>query len=101
MVLFSDVLNVSGRLLVPKGTVIDEAHLKVFRTWGVTEIDVESEDGLEEVKPDNIPEEFLKQAQQELEKRLLKNDMAHPFIKEMHELAVRYVAADLMREKQS
>ena len=101
MMLLEDVLDASGCLLVPKATVINEAHLKVFRSRSVTEINAEPEEGIEEVKVDKIPEEFLLQAHQALEKRLVHNDMKHPFIKELSGLAVQHIANRLMKEKQS
>jgi len=101
MVLLKDVVDVSGRLLVPKGVVIGDAHLKVFRTWGVAEVDIESAEGLEEEKQQSIPAEFMARAEQELEKRLVHNDMANTFIKELHDIAVQHIATELMNEKSS
>lgn len=37
-----DVQDRSGRVLLRAGAEITERHLNIFRTWGVTEADIES-----------------------------------------------------------
>jgi hypothetical protein len=40
MVLQSDVQDRSGRLLLGSGIELSAKHLRMFRTWGVTEADI-------------------------------------------------------------
>lgn len=40
MVLAKDVLDMSGRLLLGRAVSITDKHLKIFKTWGVTEVAV-------------------------------------------------------------
>lgn len=42
MVLASDAKERSGRVLLRAGTELTERHLNIFKTWGVTEADIES-----------------------------------------------------------
>ena len=42
MKLEKDAQERSGRVLLRAGTEITERHLNIFRTWGVTEADIES-----------------------------------------------------------
>ncbi len=42
MIVNSDVITNLGRLLLPAGTEITGKHLHVFRTWGITEVDIRS-----------------------------------------------------------
>ena len=39
-ILESDVKDLSGRLLLAKGGEITAKHLRIFKTWGITEADV-------------------------------------------------------------
>ena len=42
MVLAADVKERSGRVLLRVGTELTERHLNIFKTWGVTEAEIES-----------------------------------------------------------
>lgn len=44
MVLAGDIILPNGRKLLPKGAVIEEKHLRIFKAWGVTEANVEGAD---------------------------------------------------------
>ncbi|SDB60732.1 HD-like signal output (HDOD) domain, no enzymatic activity [Desulfonatronum thiosulfatophilum] len=46
MVLAADVRDSNGRFLAGKGELLDESHLRIFRIWGVTEIESENGDDL-------------------------------------------------------
>ncbi len=53
MVLREPALNHQGQALLPKGAVIAEKHLRIFKTWGVRSIEVEgAEDGAPPVDAD-------------------------------------------------
>ena len=44
MVLAGDLVDTTGRFLIPRGTVIEEKHLRVMKSWGITEADVRTVD---------------------------------------------------------
>ena len=57
MVLAGEVRDVNGRLLLAKGEKIQPSHIRVFKMWGVSEVnivgDVETEDKVEaDIDPD-------------------------------------------------
>ncbi len=41
MVVAGDVTVSGGRVVLKTGSVIAEKHLRIFRSWGVTDVDVE------------------------------------------------------------
>ncbi len=43
MVLIEPAVNHQGQILLPKGAVIAEKHLRIFKTWGVRSIEAEGE----------------------------------------------------------
>ncbi len=43
VVLNTDVRDNNGRLILSKGKRIDAAHIRLFRIWGVAEVDIEGE----------------------------------------------------------
>ncbi|MBF0454566.1 MAG: hypothetical protein HQL72_07070 [Magnetococcales bacterium] len=48
MVLKGDVCDKSGRLLLAKGVSITERHIMVLMTWGVTEVDADRVQAVDE-----------------------------------------------------
>ncbi|MBF0611662.1 MAG: hypothetical protein G8345_07080 [Magnetococcales bacterium] len=40
MVVAKDVLDMSGRLLLGRATIVTEKHIKILKTWGITEVHV-------------------------------------------------------------
>jgi len=69
MVLAREVTNKHGNILLERGDVMDEKHIMLLKSWGVTEVDIEGVDReqvekkeMEELSPDLIAtiEEELK-----------------------------------------
>lgn len=44
MVLASDVKDRNGRILLKAGVALTDKHLKVFKTWGVIQVEIEGEE---------------------------------------------------------
>ena len=98
MILADDVHDVSGRLLVEKGTMLSDTHLKVLKTWGVAEVNIESSEVEEPAAVTSIPDRFIEQAKAQLAKRLARNDLTQELMSELYGLAVIKIANDLMNE---
>ncbi|MBF0357490.1 MAG: hypothetical protein HQL70_02710 [Magnetococcales bacterium] len=81
MVLAADAQDMSGRMLLGAGKEITAKHLKTFRTWGVTEIDVQdSAEGEKRAAVDTKADESVtKQAQE----HFCQNDLGNPLIAEL------------------
>ncbi|MGN7611074.1 hypothetical protein ACQZV8_03205 [Magnetococcales bacterium HHB-1] len=61
MVVSADVLDRSGRLLLGKETAITKRHLRIFKTWGITEIEIKT-DPIEDAPPkkeETTPQEAI------------------------------------------
>ena len=44
MVLAEDVLDVNSRLLLKEGGTVEAQHIRMFKMWGVGEVDVQGKD---------------------------------------------------------
>jgi len=94
MVLDSDVRDVGGRLLLSKKNTILEDHIRIFKIWGVNEVDVQGNTDSEKSRPeasDKEPEAFEKICDQ-TEKIFRLTDREHPAIREIFRLALSYRA---------
>ena len=98
MILASDVFGRNGRLLATQGTVISEQHLLAFRTWGIREIEIVSDDNNEtgiKTVGDAISAEQLKETMEQIQPRFCLNNLSHPLIADLMRLcAIRRISAD-------
>ena len=88
MVLADDIRDHNGMLILSQGQIITEKHLRTFKSWGITEIDiegaVEEEDkaGPIEKNEKNIPAEV----KEKVDELFRYTDKQHPAIAELMEL---------------
>ncbi|HEX9078810.1 MAG TPA: hypothetical protein VF795_04410 [Desulfuromonadaceae bacterium] len=97
MLLKSDVCDRSGRLLLPAGGELTDRHLKIFRTWGVLEADIEDGDALEapqELAGADVDPVRLAAAEEEVRRRFRLNDPEHPAIRELMRLCIARKVSD-------
>lgn len=84
MELNSDVVDRQGRVLLKKGVILNEKHLRVFNTWGVLEVDIKGDVEPEEAKK-HYPPELVEEAAQYVANQFQHNDLSHPIIKNLFE----------------
>ena len=90
MVLADEVRDLSGRLLLGKGKTVQPDHFRVFKIWGVTEVNIRGNSGdKEEAKPNLDPEQIEKIKESTLQV-FCHNDLEHPAIKEIFRLSVLF-----------
>ena len=90
MVLADEVRDLSGKLLLGKGKTIQPDHFRVFKIWGVTEINICGNNGKKkESKPDFNLEQYKKS--KKITRQVFRyNDCEHPAIKEIFRLSVLF-----------
>ncbi|MDH5518377.1 MAG: hypothetical protein OEY36_11270 [Gammaproteobacteria bacterium] len=90
-VVISDVKDRSGRVLLAAGTGLSDESIKIIKSWGVAEVDVELTD--RQTKQDsNIGETDpvkLENAEIELSKRFRFLNKNHPFTCELFRLCLQ------------
>ena len=90
MVLADEVRDLSGRLLLKKGKTIHPDHFRVFKIWGVTEVNVNGNNGSkEEVKSDFDPQQY-KEIEEITQQVFRHCDLKHSAIKEIFRLSVLF-----------
>jgi hypothetical protein len=90
MILASDAMDMSGRMLLAAGKEITAKHLKIFRTWGVPEVDIkedstagsggEAKTGSQSDSDDKV---MVK-----AKEYFCQNDLKNPLIKELFDFCV-------------
>ena len=101
MVIASDVVDRSGRVLLASGTVLTDKHLRVFRMWGVTEADIQ---GITSSGPDgepgNEPEDRIQEeATARVNELFARANRDHPAMAELMRLATAWHTRMLRAKK--
>ncbi len=96
MMLASDLIGANGRFLLPKGTVLEEKHLRVFKIWGVTQADIR---GMDREKADAEMESELDQQDLERSKEFVTAlfrfaDPENTFLGELKRVCIKRFATD-------
>lgn len=87
MKLGADAMHLTGRILLPKGAELTEKHIKLFKKWGVVEVEIESnEDIYEKVA---VPPELLAKEEEKLASMMVHVNMEHPLMAELHRLLLK------------
>lgn len=95
MVLTGDIKDCRGRLLISKGSVLNEKYLKLCKMWGVVEADVEgiSPEEIYTSAVNNFDATTIAATEEIVKERFCYNDMGHPAIRELIRLSTLWIAA--------
>ena len=82
MTLGADIVDGGGRLLLPKGTVLTEKHLRYCQMWGIADADIQGDD-TKEPEPPTIDPKMLAAAEARLRPRFRHVDLSNPVMAEL------------------
>ena len=80
MELGSDLTDAGGRLLLPKGTVLTERHIRYCQMWGIVELDVGGASEPEAVSKPVIDPVLVTAAEATVEPRFRHVERGHPVV---------------------
>ena len=103
MVLAKEARDMNGRILLAAGTELTEKHLRVFRIWGVSEVDVqgiEHQDVVAEATA-HVEPTSLRDAEEKAAQLFALTERSHPAIAELTRLTVqRFLRPDSGRAEE-
>ena len=90
MVLASAVHDRSGRLLLDSDTELTAKHLRMFRTWGISEADIVGieEQGSAATHDDDVDPELLKKVEGDLRRLFCNANLDYPVMEELFRLCL-------------
>lgn len=90
MVLASNIKDLNGSILLKTGSAITEKHIKIFRSWGITEADIKdkTKENTEAIVSQNLNSEILAKAESEVIYLFRHANHSHPVIKELYNLCI-------------
>ena len=90
MVLADEVRDLSGRLLLGKGKTIQPDHFRVFKIWGVTEVNISGNNGEKEKATIDFDPEQYEKIIENTQQVFRHSDLDHPAINEIFRLSVLF-----------
>jgi HD-like signal output (HDOD) protein len=89
MVLADDVRDLNSRLLFAKGLKIEAQHLRVMKTWGIFDVEVEAADDTP-ARAASVEKEMTAACSKELSARFKLLDITHPALQEILKLGIHH-----------
>ncbi len=89
-ILAQEVRDISGRLLLARGNEIGVNHIRIFKTWGVSEVTVEGPAQGDEKSDPGFNSEIFEQVQDTAKTLFRHADLDHPVIKKIFNLSVQF-----------
>ncbi len=82
MALAADIVDGGGRLLLPKGTVLTDKHLRYCQMWGIPEAEIQGNE-VAELETPGIDPQALAASEAKLRPRFRHVDLSHPVMAEL------------------
>jgi len=101
MILAADLLSPQGSLLLPKGTVLNKEHLRIFRTWGISEAEIDKVSSHDLSNSDNlkrIDQKIIDASEALADSRFLLANREHPVMQRLMKLFVMRVSRRMAQE---
>lgn len=100
-ILATPVYSSRGLLLAPAGTVITEAHLATFASWGVVEADVVADPSAVTAGPRQLDEAQIAEVQRLVEERFALNTAPNPLLREVRRVTEQILIRRLLKQQES
>ena len=100
MVLEEEVRDISGRLLLKRGKDIQSAHIRIFKIWGVTEVNIRGNNGSQNAAAGDLDPEKIELIKDTTKNLFRHADLEHPALKEIFRLAIQFRSEHSFVEKE-
>ena len=90
MVLDEEVRDINGRLLLKKDKQIQTAHIRVFKIWGVTEVNIRGSNSSKDASASSVDPEQIEKIKQNTLDLFRHVDLDHPANKEIFRISILF-----------
>lgn len=90
MTLAEEVRDINGRLLLKKDKKIASTHIRIFKIWGVTEVNIRGNNGNKAPADNPVDPELLAKIEKETRHLFRHVDLEHPAVKEIFRISVLF-----------
>ena len=89
-ILAEEVRDINGRLLLSKGHSIEANHIRIFKTWGISEVNLMGADRQDDTPDPTLDAAIIEQTKKSVMPLFCHLDLEHPAIKEIYKMAVQF-----------
>ena len=90
MILDEEVRDINGRLLLKKDKKIQSSHIRIFKIWGVTEVNIQGNNGDKNPSVSPASPERVEKIKENTKNLFRFVDLEHPAIKEIFRISVDF-----------
>ena len=90
MILDQEVRDINGRLLLKSDKEIQSSHIRIFKTWGVTEVNIRGNNESRDTSPSPDKPQLIEINQEKTKELFQFADLEHPAIKEIFKISVLF-----------
>ena len=90
MILDEEVRDINGRLLLKKEKQIKSSHIRIFKIWGVTEVNIRGNNGNKDTTSGPTDPELLEKMEETAQDAFRHVDLEHPAMKEVFRISVLF-----------
>ena len=99
MVLDEEVKDINGRLLLKKDKKIQPDHIRIFKIWGVTEVNIRGNNGNKDTSAGPADPELIEKTKENTQHLFRHVDLEHPAIKEIFRISILFRSKYNLSEK--
>ncbi len=89
-ILAEEVRDINGRLLLSKGSKIETNHIRIFKIWGISEVNIVAADHYDDRPVSEMKPEIIEQKKESLKAFFCHVDLAHPAVREIYKIATLF-----------
>ncbi len=89
-VLAEEVRDINDRLLLSKGHTIEAKHIRIFKIWGISEVNLVGTDQHDDRSEPLMDPAMIEQTKKSVKALFCHMDLEHPAVKEIFRIAVQF-----------
>jgi putative nucleotidyltransferase with HDIG domain len=89
-ILAAEVRDINGRLLLSEGQPIEPNHIRIFKIWGISEVNLVGTDCPDDTSDPLMDSAMIEQMKKSVETLFCHVDLEHPAINEICRIAVQF-----------
>ena len=101
MVLDEEVRDINGRLLLKRNKQIQEAHIRIFKIWGITEVNIRGNNAGKDVSASSVDPQQIEKIKESTLDLFRYVDLEHPAIKEIFRISILFRSTYDLSEQES
>jgi HD-like signal output (HDOD) protein len=90
MVLDQEVRDINGRLLLKREKEIQSSHIRIFKIWGITEVNIRGNNGNKNPSTGPADPELIEKIKENTQDLFRHADLEHPALKEIFRISVLF-----------